>query len=143
MKPNDYYKETQIRSASPAELVLLLYDGAINFLNQARYHLQTGNIEARVTLINRAVDIISELLGGLNLTEGGEYAARLSQLYTYMIPKLIEANVTRTPEPITEVLGLLTTLRDAWRLVVHGQKAPAGPPPQTPGGPTLPATLSA
>lgn len=142
--PMDHYKETQIRGASSAELVLLLYDGAINFLNQARYHLQAGNVETRVLLINRSVDVLSELLGGLNITEGGDYAYKLSQLYSYMIRRLFEANLKQSAESLNEVLALMATLRDAWRLVVQGQNpAPGGQPAHPPGTPSLPVTLSA
>src|SRR5713101_7454761 len=139
MKPNDHYKETQVRSASPAELILLLYDGAISFLNQARYHLQAGNIEPRVILINRSLDVISELLSSLNMTEGGEYTLKLSQLYTYMIQRLYVANLTQSSEAIGEVLQLLGMLREAWNAVVQGQKAAADAQPvQPPSAPVLP-----
>ncbi|MBI3657929.1 MAG: flagellar export chaperone FliS [Acidobacteria bacterium] len=145
MKSNDPYKEMQIRSAKPTELVLLLYDGSINFLKQAKQHMHTGNIEERVKLINRAIEIVSELLASLNLTEGGAYAYKLSQLYTYMINRLFVANVTQSMEALDEVIKLLVTLRDGWRIVVTGaQPNMSSPPPVQPQGEVvMPLTLSA
>jgi flagellar protein FliS len=111
--PYEQYKETQIKTASPGKLIVMLYDGAIKFLKQAKIAINNKEIENAHKNIVRAQDIIIELLLSLNM-EAGEIAEKLQSLYIYLNKKLMEANLKKSCEPIDEVLKFLTELREAW-----------------------------
>jgi flagellar protein FliS len=103
-----------ILSASPVELTRLLHQKAISSVRDAREHLANGRIRERSSCINKAYDILVELLTSLRPEEAPDLAARLSGLYCYMQTKLLEANFAQADAPLAEVVGLLTTLAEAW-----------------------------
>ena len=108
------YYEEEILGASPLRLVCLLYQGAIAELRSARTYLAANAVPERCAAISKACDIIAELKSTLNLTEGGDTAARLDELYSYCTSRLLTANLEKTDLPLAEVLGLLATLSEAW-----------------------------
>ena len=116
------YLEDKINSASPIELVQLLYDGAIRFVRDAREYLETGDIARRSAAIGKAMAILGELTASLDHAKGGEISRNLLELYAYMQNRLLDANLHQTDGPLAETLGLLTTLAEAW----HGIDASAG-----------------
>jgi flagellar protein FliS len=109
------YQEVAVKTANPLELVVMLYDGAINALQLAQGHLRNGEIAERVRCINHSMAIISELRAALNFKEGGEIAGSLDRLYAYMLQRVFKANVEQKGEPLAEVVKLLENLRSAWR----------------------------
>lgn len=111
---HDAYLESRIESANPIELVRLLYQGAMTAVRDARKHLAAGQIAARSRAISRAYAIVAELTASLDHRAGGELSLRLATLYGYMQRRLLEANVQQADPPLAEVLGLLTTLGEAW-----------------------------
>jgi flagellar secretion chaperone FliS len=121
----DTYLENRVLSADPLELVQLLYQAATGAVRDARSHLAAGDIGARSRAITKACRILTELAASLDHERGGELSHRLAQLYDYMQRKLIEANFNQIEAPLTEVLGLLTTLSEAWQ----GIKTEARPAP--------------
>lgn len=107
--------ETDVASADPLRLVLMLYDGALKSVAQARGHMQRGEIPAKGMALSRAMQIISEgLVASLDRSRGGELAAQLKELYAYMNRRLLEAGVRNEPSILDEVSGLLRELRQAW-----------------------------
>jgi flagellar protein FliS len=101
--------------ASPHRLIVMLYQGARQAIARARMHLLQGNIAERGKAISNAISIIqSGLQQSLNLEVGGEVAARLDALYTYMGRRLLEANVHQDEQMLVEVDRLLATLEEAW-----------------------------
>ncbi|SPE36970.1 Flagellar protein FliS [Candidatus Sulfopaludibacter sp. SbA6] len=110
----DVYLESRVLSADPTELVCLLYQAATAAVRNARRQLAAGEIAARARSISTACEILIELTGSLDHARGGEISRRLAQLYDYMIRKLIEANFQQRDAPLAEVLGLLSTLAEAW-----------------------------
>ena len=100
-------------------LVISLYEGAIDAVSRARENLRQCDIEARTRHINKAVQILTELLGSLDHEKGREVSANLSRLYGYMIGKLVEANVRQSAEALNEVETLLKNLLEAWRVVAE------------------------
>lgn len=122
---NDAYFESRILSADPVELVCLLYQGAIDAVREARRHLASGDIAERTRAINRALDIIAELTGSLDRERGGDIAVRMAALYEYLYGGLVEANLQQKDEPLSEALGLLTTLAEAWAGIRQQQTQPA------------------
>ncbi|GAG29817.1 unnamed protein product, partial [marine sediment metagenome] len=83
------YRETEVSTADRGRLVVLLYDGAINFLKNAKQSIQEGNTEGKCNNINRAQDIIQKLEFSLNMKEGGEIAENLRSLYRFMHTYLV------------------------------------------------------
>ena len=108
------YRNTQVQTASPAELVLLLYDGAIKFCKQAEMYLDRGDKEQAHNALIRSQDIIDELAASLDSSASEEIAKGLSQLYDYMVQRLIEANIKKDKAPIEEVVTMLQELRETW-----------------------------
>lgn len=112
------YKQVATQTASPGQLTLMLFDGIIRFLEQARHGFQTTDpVEFNQTINNnilRAQAIINELNYSLNMDAGGELAQTLRQLYLYFDRRLLESNVRKEPAGIEEVLARVTTLRGAW-----------------------------
>ena len=111
---HDAYLESRVLSADPMELVRLLYQACIQAVRDARHHLAGGEIGERSRAINKACEILMELNGALDRTQGGEIAQRLAALYDYMLGRLLEANMKQTDDPLAEVVGLLATLAEAW-----------------------------
>lgn len=107
------YFETQVQTAPPENLVLMLYNGALRFAAQAVADLDAGRMQDAHNSLIRAQDIISELAGSLNM-DMGEISRNLLGLYDYMQYRLIQANINKIAEPIREVVTMLTELRDSW-----------------------------
>ena len=110
---NEYLK-MRIQTATPLQLVIMLYDGAIKFMKAAVKEMEKGNIEKQHNYLVRAQDIISELLISLNEEEGGDIAKNLKMLYLYMKNRLIEANIQNNIEYVKEVINLMSSLKEAW-----------------------------
>lgn len=116
--PYAKYKEMQVTTASPGQLLLMLYDGAIRFCREAEAALTEGQLEESHRLLLRAQDVVTELRSTLNL-EAGPVAQNLDSLYEYMQRQLIEANIKKAAQPAQEVAELLAGLREAWEQAVH------------------------
>jgi flagellar protein FliS len=103
----------EAESRSPMELVVMLYDGAIRFVGEAREAIVRKDVSARTQATRRALDIVSELQMSLNVKDGGEIARELDRLYTYISGKMLE--VTRGDlAAADEIHKLLGTLRDGF-----------------------------
>ncbi|MBN2039961.1 MAG: flagellar export chaperone FliS [Spirochaetes bacterium] len=112
--PYDQYKSTEINTANQGKLIVMLYDGAIKFLNIALNNMDIKTYDVVNTNILKAQDIITELLLSLNMKEGGEISSNLFNLYLYFKKRLLEANIQKSPEIVQEVLNHLTVMRDSW-----------------------------
>jgi flagellar protein FliS len=121
---HDAYLETRVLAANPVDLVNLLYQGCRQTVRDAREHLAAGRIAERSRAISKGCEILYELTTALDHTRGGEISQRLAQLYDYMQRRLLDANMRQADEPLAEVLGLLTTLGEAW----EGVGGPAAKP---------------
>lgn len=130
-EPNAAYLRTQVETASPGQLIVLLYDGAIRFMHRAIEGFDIGNPSERIETINnnllRAQDIIAELTACLDMEAGGEIAANLFRLYEYMHHRLTHANVKKTAEPIREIVALMEDLKEAWTEVSLQERTDATP----------------
>src|ERR1044071_5606382 len=120
------YRTNAILTASPGQLVLMLYDGALNAIALAREGFNTPvDDPRRIEVINRqllkAQSILSELQNGLNLDAGGEFARTMHRLYDYHNRRLLEANLRKQVEPVVEVERLVRELRDAWAQMLSQQ----------------------
>jgi flagellar protein FliS len=107
------YRQVQLETASPLELIVKLYDGAIRFVTLAAKALEKSDYAAANTWLLRAQDIIDELNYNLNM-DTGEIARNLRDLYLYFNKTLMEANVKKDGSNLKAVIDLLTSLRNAW-----------------------------
>jgi flagellar protein FliS len=113
------YRENSILTASPGQLVLMMFDGAIRSMALAHAAFDRPKSDfRRIEIINRellkAQAIFTELRGTLNHEVGGDYAKTMDPLYQYFNRRLIEANMGKELEPLAEVEQLFGVLRDAW-----------------------------
>lgn len=117
-KPWESYRKIAAQTAAPGQLVLMLYDGAIKFLEKALTGFAYADPQQFNQTINnnivRAQAIIHEMNGNLNTQAGGEVADNFRRLYSYLHRRLREANMTKRREPIEEALTRLRVLREAW-----------------------------
>ena len=129
------YREVAIKTASPLQLVVMLYDAAICCIQEAREQMERKDIASRSRSVNKCIAIISELQACLNLKAGGEIAVSLNRLYDYMKGRIFRANVEQTSQPLTEVETLLENLRSAWVELVSQAPAAAIPSATSPQQP--------
>jgi flagellar protein FliS len=117
------YQDMKVHTASPAQIMIMLYDGAIRFSLQAKKKIEEKDYESKGIFISKTQAIIDELMNSLDFNVLPELCGRLQQLYIYMNEKLTDANIKLNAESIDEVVNLLTTLRDAWKeaLASEGQ----------------------
>lgn len=136
MNVYEQYRQTQVQTAKPEQLLLMLYDGAISFLKKAKMAIESKNITEAHTFLIKTQDIIIELMLSLNM-EVGEIAVNLFRLYEYMHYRLVEANVNKDIKPVDEVLRMLQELRDTWDMAIKKlkeEKVEDTPPKSLKGG---------
>lgn len=114
------YKGNSIMTATPAELTLMLYEGAIKFCNIALMAVEKNNIEKANINIIKAEKIINELRASLDFTY--PVANQFEMVYEYIYRRLIEANIKKDPDIIEEALGYIREMRDTWKDVMKQAK---------------------
>jgi flagellar secretion chaperone FliS len=112
MQPYNKYLETSIQTATPAQLLLMLCDGAIRFCRQAISELREGRLESANTYLQKTQNIIDEFV--ITLDRSSPLAENLLMLYEYFKVRLTEANFKKAPEPAEEILGYLIELKENW-----------------------------
>ena len=128
------YRTIATQTATPGQLVLMLYEGAIRFSEQALAGFEQQDPAAFNQTVNnnlhRAQAIVTELNVVLDMRRGGEVAANFRRLYDYLHRRLQEANIRKQKAPIAEVIGHLRVLRDSWaEMLAKGLHAPAADGP--------------
>lgn len=108
------YQDTQVNTASPEKILLMLYDGAINFTRIAREKMEQGDVAEKARFIGKGLAIVTELMNTLNHDVGGEMSKRLEQLYIYIIDEYTAANLNNSVKSLDNVLKILTVLRGTW-----------------------------
>ncbi|WP_028576814.1 flagellar export chaperone FliS [Desulfomicrobium escambiense] len=126
-KAANAYMQTHVTTTTPGHLVVMLYDGAITFLEQAKEEIEAKNFAKKGILISQALDIIAELDGSLNNERGGDLAQNLHRLYMYCNTRLLRANLKMDTAIIDEVVGILSSFRSAFAEISRTQPHPAPP----------------
>ena len=115
------YQDTSARGsvegADRHQLTSMLFDGAIDRINQARGAIRRGDVPAKGLYFGKALAIINELRGSLDHKAGAELAGRLDALYDYASRRLLHAQLNDDERAIDEVVDLLTPVRDAWQQI--------------------------
>ena len=117
--PLNAYKETTIKTASPAKLIIMLYDEALRQIDNAMELLDGG--DKRLDRVNNAIiraqDMVTELTVSLDFEKGGEIANNLNNLYFYFNQQLMESNIRKSSEPLKPVRTMMAELREAWQQI--------------------------
>ena len=126
------YAENAISTQDQGKLVVMLYDGAIKYLQVAKRELEDGDYASKGIYSGKAQDIISELNNSLDMEAGGDLAQNLRALYNFMYGHLSTANIERDEEKISECIRLLKELHGAWeqaaRETASARQEPASAP---------------
>ncbi len=124
------YKAQQVMTASPEQLTLMLYNGAIRFVGEASMALEEGNVEKAHRANLRAQDIVREFMCTLKMEY--EVAQGFYALYDYIEYRLVQANIKKDRGMLEEAKGLLTEMRDTWAEAMKlAKQAPEAQPYQT------------
>ena len=115
------YMGTKIRTASPAELTLMLYDGAIKFCNMAKMALEKSDYEKSNLYMQKAKKIILEFRNTLDMNY--PVAQDFDRVYEYIYHTLVEANVKKDMELLDEALGRIKEMRETWVQVMEKVKS--------------------
>ncbi|OCG21336.1 flagellar export chaperone FliS [Gilliamella sp. App4-10] len=108
--------ETQVNQASPHQLIVLLFDGALNAIKLANLYIQKGNIVGKGNAISKAINIVDNgLKSCLDLEKGGEIAENLDRLYQYIRQQLVLANLHNDQEKLQTCFDLLNNIAESWR----------------------------
>jgi flagellar protein FliS len=118
------YRTVNAQSSSPLQLVVMLYDGAIKFLQEARDAHERKDRWGQARNTSKALAIVGELRNTLNLEDGKDVAKELDRLYEYMMNRLIDVTTKRDMSGLEEVQKLMTTVRDAWSEAAAGTGRP-------------------
>lgn len=121
------YREREVLSASPARLVVMVYDHVLANLHRARAATQHGNLPARLEALTNARAGIRELLGTLNLEKGGALGANLQAIYGFVHTQLVDEVKHADPVRLERVTKIVAELRSAFDAISNDGKIPAVP----------------
>ena len=124
MTGNPYmsYKKAHVETADRGTLLLLLYDGALRFMKEARDSMEEGDYTGAFESLTRADRIVKELLASLDMEKGGEIASNLYRLYEFVIWKIFMAEKERKVSHLDEAIYIIDELRAAWKDAVEKEK---------------------
>ena len=111
------YQETAVTTQTKGRLIVVLYDGAINFLKMAQQCIDQEDIAGRNRNIRRARDIVFELNSTLDLDRGGQVARNLRSLYNFIWRYLGDANVKNDAQMLQKMIIMLDDLRQTWQKI--------------------------
>lgn len=119
LKQAEEYKKNQIETATPEEILIMLYEGAIRFLMLAKKAHTTNDIEKYNKCLLKSQAIIREFMDSLDMEVGGEMAINLYRLYEYLHYRLVQANIKKDIAMIDEVLDHLRSLKSTWEEAIR------------------------
>lgn len=120
------YKKSVIQTTDKVQIVMMLYDGAVNHLRQARQDIENGDIVSKGTHLSKVTAIITELSNVLDMEKGGEIAKNLRSIYDFVLRRLIQANLRNDIKAIDEAYEVISIIRDGWREMMNRMRQPAG-----------------
>ncbi|MCU0949681.1 MAG: flagellar export chaperone FliS [Burkholderiaceae bacterium] len=122
--------DTGVAAASPHQLILMLFDGALDAVKAASTLMHSGQVAAKGVAIGKAVRIVEEgLKASIDRRAGGAIAQQLASLYDYMVMRLLQANLRNDERALAEVQQLLDGLRAAWAQIGNAPAAPTASSP--------------
>jgi flagellar secretion chaperone FliS len=125
--PWQSYRQVATKTATPGQLVLMLFDGALRFLDKALIGFDLDDpLDSNLAINNnilKAQEILRELNMSLNMEQGGEFAATMRRLYNYYDLQLSQSNLQKDPAGVELVIRLLSVIRGAWAEMLSGNSA--------------------
>jgi flagellar secretion chaperone FliS len=125
--PWQSYRQVATKTATPGQLVLMLFDGALRFLDKALIGFDLDDpLDSNLAINNnilKAQEILRELNMSLNMEKGGEFAATMRRLYNYYDLQLSQSNLQKDPAGVQLVIRLLSVIRGAWAEMLSGNSA--------------------
>lgn len=115
--PYQAYQENSVTTATPGELTLMLYNGCLKFINQAKHAISAKDIETKHVNITKAQNIINELIVTLNMNI--PVSKDMRRLYDFINRTLIEANIKNDTKKLEEAAELVTEFRDTWKQAIQ------------------------
>ena len=115
--PYQTYQQNSVTTASPGELTLMLYNGCLKFIGKAVAAIENNNISERNTNIQKAQNIIRELMVTLNMDM--EVSKNMIVLYEYVLDRLTHANIKNEVQALKDAEVLVTEFRDTWKQVIQ------------------------
>ncbi len=112
------YASVKVTTASPGQVLVMLYDGLLRFLREAQAAIAAKNPARVGERIGRAMRILEHLLGGLDASKSPVLVERLQSLYVFCMRHLVRANIEQSSDKIADVIRLLAPMRDAWATAV-------------------------
>ena len=113
------YRHMSVETASPGELVVMLYNESIKNMRDAATLIERKDLSGTSACLLKAQDIINELRGSLDLDAGGELARKLASMYDYVYSRLVEANLRKSSPPIADAVKVMSELRYGWEEALH------------------------
>ena len=130
------YRENAVRSATPIELVVILFDTAIEDMRRAVSAVQASDVEERANAVRHALLILQQLQGTLDFERGGQVAKQFEQFYNLIRAKLLESQLRNSPELMAQQMQFMSEVRDCWVEAKRRiEPQPASLPIVSPGGP--------
>jgi len=108
------YRENAVRSATPIELVVILFDAAIDDMRRAVSAIKSSDIEQRAIAIRHAMLILQQLQGTLDFEQGGPVARQFEQFYNLVRAKVLESQLRNSPELMQQQIRFMSEVRDCW-----------------------------
>lgn len=108
------YRSAQTETATPVQIVVQLYDGAVKFMRQAAQHIEEKRPADKGRALNRAHAIVSELQATLDDSQAPELCKQLEQLYDFVLYRIMECNIQNDPKLLQAAIDVMLQLRSAW-----------------------------
>ncbi|MGD7053013.1 flagellar export chaperone FliS [Sutcliffiella horikoshii] len=121
--PYQAYQQNSVNTATPGELTMMLYNGAIKFMKLAKKGMEDKDIEMKNTNLIKAQKIVQELM--VTLDTSHDVGKSMMTMYDYMNRRLIDANLKNDSAIVDEVEGLMMEFRDAWKQVIQANRQQA------------------
>lgn len=116
------YRDRDVRTASPGQLVVMVYDHILANFARARAAHSLGNVERRIEAVSKVRDGLVELLATLDLEQGGAIASQLRSLYGFMLTELADAGLRFDDRKVEKIAGMITELREAFATITAQQR---------------------
>lgn len=122
-KAANAYFQTKVGTTDQGQLLLMLYDGALKYIQQARTKMLAKDFAGKGIMISKVIDIVNELAASLNMDKGGSLAVNLNNLYLLCTARLLRANLKMDMESLDSVETILSGLRGAYAQIIETPEA--------------------
>jgi flagellar secretion chaperone FliS len=136
LDPRRMYQDNAVLGASAIELVIILYDLALEDMRRALAAMQKGDVEARSAGVGHALMVLNQLQSTLDFEHGGAAARQFEQFYNLVRAKLLEAQLRSSPDLMQRQIRFMSEVRDCWIQAKRAQPTPSPAAPMPAGSPT-------